>query len=406
MTEQSRHDADPPEMNAGRFRMPNPPVYRTSTILFDSIAHLSQVHRDQLADRAVSMYATFGTPTTGTLSRMLLEREGGAGVAYAPSGLGAVSLALLSLLRTGDHLLVVDTSYGPTRGLCDGLLRRMGVETEYYDPHAGSAIATLIRPTTRAIFLESPGSFTFEVQDVPAIVAAARQAESARGTPLYTLIDNAWGSPGLLTPLAMGVDVSIVPLTKYWGGHADFVLGAVIANARSWRLVRGASYDLGLCAPGDDAALAIRGARTVDIRLERHAKQALAVAEWLRAHRRVGAVLHPALPGSPGHELWRRDFTGSNGLLSFELLAPDGTPASPDAAAAVADRLARGGWFGLGYSWGAFESLVMPAELPGGVSHVPRKVRPWRGGALIRLHVGLEPLERLLAALEDALAFA
>lgn len=398
------HHADEYALNGGRFTIPNPPVYRTSTVLFDSVAHLVQVHRDQAADRGGSMYATFGTPTTAALDRVLLSREGGAGVVYAPSGLGAVSLALLSLLRPGDHLLMVDSSYGPTRGLCDGILRRMGVETEYYDPLVGAGIGSLIRPGTRAIFLESPGSFTFEVQDVPAIVAAAREAESSRGSPLFTVIDNAWGSPGLLSPLAMGVDVSIVPLTKYWGGHADFVLGAVVGNARTWRMVRGTAHDLGLCAPADDAALALRGARSVDVRLARHAESALAVAQWLARHPRVGAVLHPALPGSPGHALWQRDFRGSNGLLSFELLTALGAPASADDAAVVADRLVRGGRFGLGYSWGGYESLVMPAVLSGGATHVPRRVRPWRGGTLMRLHIGLEPLGDLLADLEGALA--
>lgn len=404
----SRHEGELPALNGGRYRIPNPPIFRTSTILFDSVAHLTRVHRDQAADGDASMYATFGSPATSVLSRLILEREGGEGVVYAPSGLGAVSLALLALLRPGDHLLMVDSSYGPTRGLCDGMLRRMGVETEYYDPLVGEAIADQIRPSTRVIFLESPGSFTFEVQDVPAIVAAARAAESraaesGRDGPLFTVIDNAWGSPGLLTPLALGVDVSVVPLTKYWGGHADLVLGAVIAGARSWRMVRGAAFDLGLCAPADDTALAIRGARTVELRLREHAASALAVAEWLGRHPRVGAVLHPAYPGSPGHALWQRDYAGSNGLLAFELLTASGAPDTPDGAAVVADRLASGGLFGLGYSWGGYESLVMPGVLPGGASHMPRRVREWQGGALIRLHIGLEPVPRLIDELSRAL---
>lgn len=396
-------------MNSGRFQTPNPPVHRTSTILFEDVRHLTEVHSAVFRGDEASMYATFGTPTTQALANLVTERERGVGTVFASSGLTAVSLAILSLVRAGDHLLVADSCYGPTRGLCEDLLRRFGVEAEFYDSLIGADIAGRIRPNTRAIFMESPASFTFEVQDVPAIVAAARKAESARsaesgtGTPIYTIIDNAWGSPGLFTPLALGVDVSVVPLTKYWGGHADFVMGAVIANERTWKMVRGVAWDLGLCAPADDAALALRGARSVEVRLQRHAESALTVAKWLSAHPRVGRVLHPALPGSPGHELWKRDFTGSNGLLSFELLDAAGAPADATAAAVVADALARDGTFGLGYSWGAFESLVMPGDLPNGSSHMSREVRPWTGGTLIRLHIGLDPVERLTAALERAL---
>jgi cystathionine beta-lyase len=391
------------KLNGGRFMTPNPPLHRTSTILFDDTRHLASVQRAMITGTGGSLYATFGTPTTAALAELVARREEGEGVVFAPSGLAAVSLALLAVLRSGDHLLMVDACYGPTRGLCDGLLGRLGVEVEYYDPACGSTIAALIRPTTRAIFMESPGSFTFDVQDVPAIVAAAREDTSKRGRPIYTLIDNAWGSPGLLVPLALGVDISIVPLTKYWGGHGDFVLGAVIGNASSWPLLRGAAWDLGMCASEDDAALALRGAHTVDLRLVQHARAALAVAEWLAQHPRVGTVMHPALPSSPGHALWRRDFRGSNGLLSFELRSPDGSPANPVDAAAVADALVRSGAFGLGYSWGGHESLVMPGDLPNGTTHQDRSVRRWTGGTLLRLHIGLEPVERLIAALAGAL---
>ncbi len=394
-------------MNLGRFRTPATPLHRASTVLFDDLAHLLRVQRAMASGGGdASLYATFGTPTTAALADLLREREGGDGVAFAPSGLGAVALALLAVLRQGDHLLMVDSCYGPTRALCDGILERFGVETEYYDPLTGGAIAHRLRANTRAIFMESPGSFTFEVQDVPAIVAAAKRTERERGEAIFTLIDNAWGSPGLLTPLAMGVDISIVPMTKYWGGHADLLLGAVVAHARSWRMVRGAAFDLGACTNAEDAALALRGARTVDVRLRQHAESALAVAAWLDAHPRVGALLHPALPASRGHDLWKRDFRGSNGLLSFELLTPSGEPATPHDAAPVVDALARSGAFGLGYSWGGYESLVMPGVLPNGTSHQARRVRPWEGGTLIRLHVGLEPVERLISSLEGALGAA
>lgn len=390
-------------MNSGRFRTPTPALHRASTVLFDDIAHLTRVQREMVDGGDASLYSTFGTPTTAALAEALLAREGGAAVSFAPSGLGAVSLALMAVLRQGDHLLMVDSSYGPTRAVCDGVLRRFGVETEYYDPLIGGEIAARIRQNTRAVFMESPGSFTFEVQDVPAIVAAVSDAERERGTPIYTLIDNAWGSPGLFTPLPLGVDISIVPLTKYWGGHADLLLGAVIANDRSWKLVRGAAFDLGICTNGDDASLALRGSRTADVRLRQHAESSLVVARWLEGHPRVGQVLHPALPGSPGHELWKRDFRGSNGLLAFELLEPSGAPSTPTDAAAVADALAHDGLFGLGYSWGGFESLVMPGVLPNGTTHQPRRVRGWSGGALLRLHIGLEPVEALVRSLEGAL---
>lgn len=391
-------------MNTGRFRTPAPPLHRASTVIFDDLTHMLHVQREMASGSGGgSLYATFGTPTTAALADLLKEREGGDGVVFAPSGLGAVAVALLAVLRQGDHLLMVDTCYGPTRALCDGVLARFGIETEYYDPLIGGAIAQRLRPNTRAVFMESPGSFTFEVQDIPAMVAAVRDAERARGEALYTLIDNAWGSPGLLVPLTMGVDVSIVPLTKYWGGHADLLLGAVVANARTWRMVRDAAFDTGACTDAEDAWLAVRGARTVDLRLRQHAESALAVATWLRAHPRVGQVLHPALPESPGHDLWKRDFGGSNGLLSFELLTPSGEAATPQDATPVVDTLARSGAFGLGYSWGGYESLVMPGVLPNGTSHQSRRVRRWDGGALIRLHVGLEPVERLTAALGIAL---
>jgi cysteine-S-conjugate beta-lyase len=391
-------------MRFERFRAPMPPVHRASTVLFDDTAHLEQVQRRMLSAGDESMYGAFGTPTTDALARELLAREGGVGVSFGPSGLAAVSLALLSLVRAGDHLLVADCCYGPTRDLCRGLLARLGVTTEFFDPNArGDEFASLIRPETRAVFLESPGSFTFEIQDVPSIVAAVRQAEAALKRSIYTVVDNAWGSPGLFSPLDHGADVSVIPLTKYWGGHADLLLGAVVAGERAWKQVRGTAYDLGLCTSGDDASLALRGARTVDVRLKAHAESALELATWLETRPQVGRVLHPALPGSPGHDLWKRDFTGSNGLLSFELLLPDGAPADPTKAAQVADELARDGIFGLGYSWGGFASLVMPGVLPT-LSLMTRSVRPWTGGTLIRLHVGLEPVDTLRASLERAFA--
>jgi cystathionine beta-lyase len=344
------------------------------------------------------MYGTFGTPTTQALAELLLEQEGGAGAAFAPSGLAAVALALLSVVRSGDHILVPDAVYGPTREICDVSLPRFGVATQYYDPLVGPGIAALFRDNTRAVFMESPGSYSFEVQDVPAIVRAARTAPHE----IVTIMDNAWGSPGLFMPLAHDVDISVVPLTKYWGGHADLLGGSVVANDRLWPDVRSTAFALGLCTNADEAFLALRGARSVDVRVKAHEASGLAVAHWLEEHPRVGRVLHPALPCCPGHDTWRRDFHGSNGLFAFELLGREASPGSLAEGAAFVDALVRGGHFGLGYSWGGFESLVMPAAVPS-TSNIARTVRPWDGGALIRLHIGLEPVERLIGEVERAL---
>jgi len=383
-------------MNRGRFRTPNPEIRRTSTVLFDDVAALEEIlAAERAGDPTVSTYGTLLTPTTAALSELLLAGEGGDRVILGPSGLSAIAIALLTMARSGDHLLVVDTAYGPTRELCDGLLTRLGVEIEYYDPLIGAGVAGLIRPTTKAIWMESPGTHTFEIQDVPTIVAAARAADHR----VLTGIDNTWGSPGLFRPFDHGVDVSVVAITKYWGGHADLVMGAVFVGAALDRAFRQTAVQLGMCTNGEDAFLAIRGARTAELRIRAHEAAALEIARRLADHPGVGRVLHPAFPDCPGHETWRRDFHGSSGLFGFELLGPDGGPADAARAASVTDRLVAGGRFGLGYSWGGYESLVMPTHWAG----VIRSVRPWTGGELIRLHIGLEPVEDLWADLERAL---
>jgi cysteine-S-conjugate beta-lyase len=383
-------------VNDDRFRTPGPAVHRTSTVLFDNVAALrASLDALRTGDRAWSTYGTYGTPTTRELDALLLDGEGGAGVELAPSGLAAIAIALFAVAKAGDHVLVTDSVYGPVRDLCDGLLARLGIDVEFYDPLAGPDIASLIRPVTAAIWMESPGTYTFEIQDVPAIVAAARAADHE----IATVVDNTWGSPGLFRPFDHGVDISVVALTKYWGGHADLVLGATIANDAWTRPVRLAASQLGMCASGEDAFLAIRGARTSALRIRASEDAAIQVARRLAAHPRVGRVLHPALPDDPGHELWARDFHGSCGLFAFELLAPDGSPATGGGVDAFTDRLVAPGRFGLGYSWGGFESLVMPARWSG----VRRSVRPWTGGELIRLHIGLEPVEELWGDLEAAL---
>lgn len=384
-------------MNRGRYRTPAPAISRTSTVLFGSTAELGEaIAAGRAGDRTASTYGIQGTPTTLALEGLLLAGEGGDGVALTPSGLSAITVALFAVVRAGTHLLVTDSAYGPTRRLCDWLAVRLGVEVEYYDPLIGAGIAALIRPTTCAIWMESPGTYTFEVQDVPAIVGAARAADH----PVATLIDNTWGSPGLFRPFDHGVDISVVALTKYWGGHADLLMGAAFATAFLLPAVREAEEALGTCTNGEDAFLAVRGARTVDLRIRASEAAALELARRLVAHPRVGRVLHPALPDDPGHALWVRDFHGSNGLFAFELLDGVGAPADRTEADAVTDRLVARGRFGLGYSWGGFESLVMPLRWAG----MKRSVRPWAGGELIRLHVGLEPVEELWEDLAAALA--
>ncbi|HEY4751765.1 MAG TPA: PLP-dependent transferase, partial [Candidatus Limnocylindrales bacterium] len=368
-------------MNDGRFRTPNPEIRRASTVLFDSVADLREALRGWRAgDRGFSTYGTHGTPTTAELEAILLAGEGGAGAELASSGLGAIAVAMLAVVRAGDHLLVTDSAYGPARELCTGLLGGLGVDVEFYDPLAGAEIAARIRPTTKLIWMESPGTHTFEVQDVPAIVGAARAADHR----VVTAIDNTWGSPGLLRPFDHGVDISVVALTKYWGGHADLLMGATFANEELIGAVRQSATLLGSAVSGEDAFLVIRGARTVDLRIREQGAKALELAARLQQHPRVARALHPALPGDPGRALWERDFHGSSGLFSFELQRAGGSPGDPSEADAVTDRLVALGHFGLGYSWGGFESLVLPGRWSG----IMRSVRPWIGGPLLRLSVG------------------
>lgn len=358
----------------------NPPVWRASTILFDSVADL---HASEPPRMGVLQYGRNGTPTSWALREALTGLEpGAAGTRLYPSGSAAVAAALLAVLEAGDELLMVDTTYGPTRALCNTLLKRFGVTTRYYDPLIGAGIAELIGEKTRAIFLESPGSLTFEVQDVPAIVAVARE----RG--LVTLIDNTWATPLFFPAIATGVDISIVAGTKYIGGHADLMLGSVTYTEPFAGRIDQASRALGQTASPDDAWLALRGLRTLDVRLRRHEENGLKVARWLKDQPRVVRVLHPALPDCPGHEYWARDFKGATGLFSVVL---DGDEA---AATRVIDSLKL---FGIGYSWGGYESLVCP-------THATRTAgKPDWGGTVVRLHVGLEHPDDLIADLAAGL---
>ncbi|WP_340316455.1 cystathionine beta-lyase [Rhizorhabdus argentea] len=362
----------------------NPPVWRASTILFDSVADLRAAVR---RPNEGLYYGRRGTPTQWALADALTELEPGAeGTMLYPSGVAAVTSVLLSLLSPGDDLLMVDSAYEPTRAICNGLLRRMGVTTRYYDPMIGAGISALIGDRTRAIFLESPGSLTFEVQDVPAITAAAR----ARG--VTTVLDNTWATPLFFPAIAHGIDISILACTKYIVGHSDVMMGSATAGRDHFEALRRASLSLGQCVSPDDAYLAGRGLRTLGVRLRQHQDGALAVACWLGQQPQVARVLHPALPGCPGHDLWQRDFSGATGLFSIVLDGGD------DAArAAMIDGLAL---FGIGFSWGGYESLALPVD-PAGLRTATR----WEAeGPVVRFHIGLEDPADLIADLALGLA--
>jgi cystathionine beta-lyase len=362
----------------------NPPVWRASTILYDSVADLrgrGHATHDKL------YYGRRGTPTVWALADALTELEAGAeGTLLYSSGVAAITSGLLALLSPGDHLLMVDSAYEPTRSFCDGMLARFGVRTTYYDPQIGAGIADLIEADTKLIFLEAPGSLTFEMQDIPAITAIARE----RG--VLTMLDNSWATPLLFPALSHGVDISMMSLTKYVGGHSDALMGSLTANKAAWAKLRHGTYQLGQSVAADDCALVLRGLRTLDVRLERHGKNALKVAQWLEGRAEVSRVLCPALPSDAGHELWKRDFKGLSGLFSITL-------ANTDDAGCVrfVDALHH---FGIGFSWGGYESLAVPSD-PSSI----RTSTTWDcPDPLVRLHIGLEDPDDLIADLEQAFA--
>ena len=355
----------------------NTPVYRASTLLYPTA-------EDYLAHRGRYQYGRRGTPTSEALQTALADIEGPqcAGVALLPSGLAAVSAALLSALRAGDHVLVTDSAYGPTRNFCDTILSRYGIATTYYDPRIGSGIAALMKPNTGAVFVESPGSLSFEVQDVPAIAAEAH----ARGATV--LMDNTWASPIHFRALEKGVDLSIQSGTKYIGGHSDVMLGTVAANKAAWPLLAETVYDSGLCLGPDDMFLGLRGLRTMGVRLAQHYAAGMKVARWLETREEVLRVIHPALEGHPDHALWKRDFTGACGLFSIVL--------KPAPVAAVHAFLNELRLFGIGASWGGYESLAIPFDCA-----PVRTATQWApGGPTVRFHIGLEDVADLIADLE------
>jgi cystathionine beta-lyase len=361
----------------------NTPVFRASTILFDTVADLERAARGAYDGLS---YGLHGLPTVTDLQAAVAAIEGGHAALAVPSGLTATTLPLLALLEAGDHVLVTDAVYGPTRRFCSHHLPRYGIEVGYYDPLAGVAIERQFRPNTKLVFAESPGSLTFEVQDIPAIAAVAH----ARGARV--VLDNTWATPFGFASFAHGVDVSVHAATKYIGGHSDVLLGVIVANEATFAPLHRYWTDVGVTASADDCFLGLRGLRTLPLRLARHQASALEIARWLAARPEVREVLYPALPGARGHELWRRDFTGASGLFGVVL-----QPVAAERIAAMLDGMTL---FRMGWSWGGFESLVIPTY--------PERARTatrWAGGGpCLRFHVGLEDPADLVADLDAGFA--
>ncbi len=357
----------------------NTPIYRGSTVLFPTLASIEANTQD-------FTYGRLGTPTVKALEEALAELDGGHRTLLTPSGLSAIAATLLAFVSGGDEVLVSDSVYQPTRRFCDHVLKRLGVKTTYYDPLIGGAIKELLNERTKVVFTESPGSQSFEVQDIPAIVSAAHEAGAV------VIMDNTWATPLFFKPFAHGVDVSIQAATKYIVGHADAMLGAITASKEAARAVEASHTDLGLCPGPEDAYLGLRGLRTLAVRLARHQQSALELANWLGSRPEVARVLHPALPSDPGHALWKRDFTGASGLFAIVL-----KPVAHASLGAMLDGLQL---FGMGYSWGGFESLILPFN-----PSAYRTATSWQAeGPALRLHIGLEDIDDLKADLDAGFA--
>lgn len=362
----------------------NPPVYHASTIIHETVADLeyARAHR---WEKGVYSYGRHGTPTHGALEEAVAALEGGERAVCMASGLAAINAAILAFVEAGDHVLMVDSVYGPSRRFCDAFLGRFGVETTYYDPLVGAGIANLMRDNTRVVFVESPGSLTFEVQDIPAIATEAHKTGAA------VIMDNTWGAGLFFKPFTHGVDVSVQAATKYIVGHSDVMMGTITTTEEHWRRVRQSAADLGANSGPDDVYLALRGFRTIAVRLRQHQETGLALARWLQQRPEVQRVLHPGLPEDPGHELWKRDFTGACGL--FGVVLRDSPKKAVDA---LLDGMEH---YGMGASWGGFESLILHTN-PGSI----RTATIWDpGGPTIRIHAGLEDPEDLIADLERGL---
>ncbi|CAH6975874.1 cystathionine beta-lyase/L-cysteine desulfhydrase/alanine racemase [Vibrio chagasii] len=364
----------------------NPPVQRASTVVFNSVAE----KRKATINRAnkTLFYGRRGTNTHFAFQDAMVEVEGGAGCALYPCGTAAISNAILSFVETGDHILMVDTCYEPTRDFCDTIMKKMGVETTYYEPTIGEGIQDLIKPNTKVLFTESPGSVTMEVQDIPTLARIAHEHD------IIVMLDNTWAAGVNFSPFEFGVDISIQAATKYIVGHSDVMLGTAVANEKCWGQLREQSYLMGQCVSPDDAYLGIRGIRTLDVRLRQHAESSLKVAKWLETRPEVDHVRHPALESCPGHEFFKRDFTGGNGLFSFVL-----KNSNTKATTALLDGMTH---FSMGYSWGGFESLILANE-PSSFDSLRTVANPNFEGTLIRVHIGLEDVDDLIADLEAGL---
>ncbi|MEZ9719976.1 cystathionine beta-lyase [Vibrio splendidus] len=364
----------------------NPPVQRASTVVFNSV----EEKRKATINRAnkTLFYGRRGTNTHFAFQDAMVEVEGGAGCALYPCGTAAISNAILSFVETGDHILMVDTCYEPTRDFCDTIMKKMGVETTYYEPTIGEGIQDLIKPNTKVLFTESPGSVTMEVQDVPTLARIAHEHD------IVVMLDNTWAAGVNFSPFDFGVDISIQAATKYIVGHSDVMLGTAVANEKCWDQLREQSYLMGQCVSPDDAYLALRGIRTLDVRLRQHAESSLKVAKWLETRPEVDHVRHPALESCPGHEFFKRDFTGGNGLFSFVL-----KNSNPQATTALLDGMTH---FSMGYSWGGFESLILANE-PSSFNSLRTIANPNFEGTLIRVHIGLEDVDDLIADIEAGL---
>ncbi len=364
----------------------NPPVQRASTVVFETVAQKNQATKDR-ANKTL-FYGRRGTNTHFAFQDAMNQIEGGVGCALYPCGTAAISNAILCFVETGDHILMVDTCYEPTRNFCDVILKKMGVETTYYDPMIGEDIHELIRANTKILFLESPGSVTMEVQDVPTLTKIAKEAD------MITILDNTWGAGVNFSPFDFGVDISVQAATKYIVGHSDVMIGTAVSNQRCWDQLREQSYLMGQCISPDDAYLALRGLRTLDVRLRQHEENSIKVANWLAKHPLVDHVRHPALETCPGHAFYKRDFTGCNGLFSFILKTAD--------SKATTELLDGMKHFSMGYSWGGFESLILANE-PSSFNSLRTVANPNFKGTLVRLHIGLENVDELIDDLDKGL---
>lgn len=378
------HAGRDPDANHG---VVNPPVYHCSTVIFKSLDELLETRRDRASGAYNGFtYGREGTVTTRALEDAVTLLEGGYRAVVTSCGLGAICASLTAFLSAGDHLLIVDSLYGPARAFCEDFLRKFGVEITYYPASIGAGIADLMQPNTRVVYMESPGSLTFEITDVPAITAICRE----RG--ITTIMDNTWASPVCFQPLKHGVDVSINAATKYISGHSDLMLGIAVCTEEAFVPVKKTASGSGYCGGPDDVYMALRGLRTLGLRMRQHQASALQVAEWLQQRPEVFRVMYPALPGDPGHEIWKRDFTGASGLFGFVLNA-----CTEKQFAAMLDGMEL---FRLGYSWGGYESLCVPTY-PSDL----RSAQAWEApGPSIRIHVGLEDVSDLIADLEAGFA--